>query len=129
MMPVEKLSPIVSQKLQVSKEVYILDDSVEFVSEFKQFFNSKIKITHFSTYDQFLSRISDLSPNLAFIDNDLGIDSELTGIEIIIKHKLFKDVYLLTNSFDDPEILKAAMMHNISIIPKDYYEKIIDLDA
>lgn len=129
MMPVEKLSPIVSQKLHISKDVYILDDSLEFVSEFKQFLNSKIKITHFSTYDQFLSSISDLSTNLVFIDNDLGIDSELTGIDIIIKHKLFKDVYLLTNSFDDPEILKTAMIHNISIIPKDYYEKIIDINV
>jgi len=50
-------------------------------------------------------------------DNDVGRGYK-TGLSYIFDNNLQKNSYLVTNSYDDVNIVKKAMTNNLKIIPK-----------
>lgn len=106
--------------------VVILDDDISFFSiwrnKLKEYLNKPLaKMVELNTYDSLKDWISsseiDYSKTLFLIDYDLG-KYEISGTEIIKKHLVGHQTYLVTNNFDNPKVQSECEKNRIKLVPK-----------
>lgn len=109
--------------LKASQVIAILDDDETIHQDWKKITkdNKDLTLKIFYDGDAFSSWVStanvDFDNLICFVDNDLG-ENKTTGSELIESLGINSVSSLVTNRFDDPDLIEFCEEHKIDLIPK-----------
>ncbi|NRA43325.1 MAG: GHKL domain-containing protein [Oligoflexales bacterium] len=105
-------------------KIFILDDNHDHHSLAEKIIKSHgLQAEHFYSYNEFASAIKNISVHDKIM-MDLQLNGKMDGIEIILKHRLQNNTYLLTSYSDEQSIRDRCNQEKVKLIPKSNFSKI-----
>ena len=119
--------------LKADQVIAILDDDETIHQDWKKITEENKDLTLKTFYDgeAFSSWVStadvDFDNLICFVDNDLG-ENKTTGSKLIESLGINSVSSLVTNRFDDPDLIEFCKEHKIDLIPKPVIQDLITLE-
>jgi signal transduction histidine kinase len=109
-------------RIQIEPEILVVDDDIgvhtQWLDHLKQLVSSNVKILCFSSVEALEAYLKENieGEKTILLDYYFGKNNR-DGLDFISQHPQANTI-LVTNSFDDPEVLKVAQQDNVRILPK-----------